>query len=122
MHELSICNALMQQVERVAHEHNADSVERIVLRVGPLSGVEGPLLQRAWPLASAGTLAAEAELVIESIPVTVRCTRCDAISDVVANRLLCASCGDFRTRVVSGDEMLLANLELSIAEPAVQSA
>ena len=113
MHELSICTALMQQVERIARDHRAGSVDRIVLQVGPLSGVEAPLLKRAWPLVSIGTLAEEAELVIETAAVTVRCTQCEAVSEVAPNRLLCAACGDFRTRLVSGDEMLLANMELT---------
>lgn len=113
MHELSVCIALMQQVERIAQEHDAERVERIVLQVGPLSGVEAPLLEHAWPLACTGTLAEAAELVIENAAVKVECTQCGAVSEAVPNRLLCASCGDFRTRLVSGDEMLLASLELS---------
>jgi len=117
MHELSICLALMQQVERIAREHEAASVERIVLQVGPLSGVEAPLLERAWPLASSGTLAQQAQLVIETAPVRVRCTQCDAVSNVRPNRLLCSACGDFRTRLISGDEMLLVNLDLSKSRP-----
>ena len=91
----------------------AGRVERIVLQVGPLSGVEAPLLKRAWPLASIGTVAEDAELVIETSVVKVRCTQCETISEVAPNRLLCAACGDFRTRLVSGDEMLLANMELA---------
>jgi hydrogenase nickel incorporation protein HypA/HybF len=117
MHELSICIALMQQVERIAREHEAGSVDRIVLQVGPLSGVEAPLLERAWPLASSGTLAQQAQLVIETAPITVRCTQCDTVSNVLPNRLLCSACGDFRTRLISGDEMLLVNLELSKLRP-----
>ena len=119
MHELSICIALMQQVERVAREHHAGGVGRIVLQVGPLSGVEAPLLQRAWPLAATGTVAEDAELLIETVPVTVRCTECDVVSEVAPNRLLCASCGDFRTHLVSGDEMLLATMELLQLEDQV---
>jgi hydrogenase nickel incorporation protein HypA/HybF len=103
----------MEQVERIAREHQSGRVERIVLQVGPLSGVEAPLLKRAWPLVSIGTLAEEAELVIEIAAVKVRCTQCEAVSEVAPNRLLCAACGDFRTRLVSGDEMLLANMELT---------
>jgi len=113
MHELSVCIALMQQVERIAQEHDAGRVDRIVLQLGPLSGVEAPLLEHAWPLACTGTLAEAAELLIEAAPVKVECTQCGALSEVVPNRLLCASCGDFRTRLLSGDEMLLASLELS---------
>ncbi|MEA2079861.1 MAG: hydrogenase maturation nickel metallochaperone HypA [Pseudomonadota bacterium] len=116
MHEFSVCIALMEQVERIAREHRARRVDRIVLQVGPLSGVEAPLLEHAWPLAAAGTIAADAELVIDAAPVRVRCTRCGVESEAQPNRLLCAGCGDYRTRLVSGDEMLLASLELSQIE------
>jgi hydrogenase nickel incorporation protein HypA/HybF len=121
MHEFSVCIALMEQVKRIAQEHQAGRVERIVLQVGPLSGVEAPLLEHAWPLAAAGTLAEAAELLIETAPVKVKCTQCGAESEAVPNRLLCAVCGDYRTRLVSGDEMLLANLELSQLRPQAVS-
>lgn len=116
MHEFSVCIALMEQVERIAREHRARRVDRIVLQLGPLSGVEAPLLEHAWPLAAAGTIAADAELVIDAAPVRVKCTRCGIESEAPPNRLLCAGCGDYRTRLVSGDEMLLAKLELSQIE------
>ena len=47
----------------------------------------------------------------------VSCTACGAESEVAPNRLLCAACGGYRTRVVAGDELLLASLELEIADP-----
>ncbi|RMG27940.1 MAG: hydrogenase maturation nickel metallochaperone HypA [Gammaproteobacteria bacterium] len=113
MHEFSLCRALLRQVEQVAREHGARRVDRIELRLGPLSGAEAALLRQAWPLAAAGTLAAAAELVIEPAPVVVRCTACGAETEAAPNRLLCGACGDWRTRLVSGDELLLAQLELS---------
>lgn len=117
MHELSICQALLDQVDGIAREHGASRVERILLLVGPLSGVEPALLQHAYPLAAAGTIAEHARLVIEAAPVRVRCGECGAESDARPNRLLCGSCGGWRTRLISGDEMLLANLELTIPDP-----
>lgn len=116
MHELSVCLSLLDQVERIAAEHGADRVERILLRVGPLSGVEAPLLASAYPLAAAGTIAEGADLVIETSPVRVRCDDCGAETEAAPNRLVCAGCGAWRTRLISGDEMLLASLELHIAE------
>jgi hydrogenase nickel incorporation protein HypA/HybF len=117
MHELSICQALLDQVERIAAEHGASRVERILLRVGPLSGVESALLTHAYPLAAVGTMAADAELVIESAEVRVRCLTCGAETAALPNRLLCGACGCFNTRLVSGDELLLANLELTLPDP-----
>jgi hydrogenase nickel incorporation protein HypA/HybF len=115
MHELSVCIAMMEQVRRIAREHNAERVEQIVLRIGPLAGVEAALLESAFPLAAAGTVAEGAELVIKASPVVVKCITCGAESTATPNRLLCGRCSDFRTRVVSGEEMLLEKLELRLA-------
>lgn len=116
MHELSICLSLLDQVKRLARDHGAERVERIVLRIGPLSGVEAPLLRHAYPLAAAGTIAADAELEFEPAPVRVHCIDCGDETEAAANRLLCTSCGSHHTRLTSGDEMLLASLEMSVPE------
>jgi hydrogenase nickel incorporation protein HypA/HybF len=118
MHELSVCMSLLDQVGAIARERGARKVTRIELRVGPLSGVEADLLRHAYPLAAAGTIAEDAELVIESAAVVVRCSQCGAESDVKINRLLCASCGDFRTSVISGEELILQSVELDELSPA----
>ena len=115
MHELSVCLSLMQQVEQIAIEQNAQRVTKIVLNIGPLSGVEPELLRHAYPLATAGTVAAKAVLVIESADIVVRCSQCEAESKATANRLLCAACGDYRTQVIAGDELTLMRVELDAA-------
>ena len=114
MHELSVCMALLDQVQRIAMKHDAVRVETITLRIGPLSGIEIPLLEHAFPLAAAGTVAEHAKLVIEFTRVRIKCTECGAESEVSPNRLLCSICGDFRTQLLSGDEMLLGQVELSV--------
>ena len=114
MHELSVCLSLLQQVESIAAERNATGVTRIELEVGPLSGVEAALLRNAWPIAAAGSLAEQAELVIDTGELAVACTRCGARTAAAPNRLLCGECGDYRTRVVSGEDMTLVRLELDI--------
>ncbi len=106
---------MLDQVRAIAEERGAAKVTRIELRVGPLSGVESDLLMHAYPLAAAGTIAADAELVIENAGVIVKCSACGAESDAQPNRLLCGACGDFRTSVVSGDEMILQRVELEDA-------
>ena len=40
MHELSICQGLIREVERVAAAARARDVVAIVVAIGPLSGVE----------------------------------------------------------------------------------
>ena len=117
MHELSVCQALIEQVLQVAAEQQKTRVASITLAIGPLSGVEVALLRNAYPLAAAGTIAEHAELLIEETEVCVRCTGCGAESRVPANRLSCPQCGELRTQLESGDEMLLKSLELEDAAP-----
>lgn len=121
MHELSVCLALTRKVTAIAEEHGASRIERIRLLVGPLSGIETALLEHAFPLAAAGTPADGARLEIITAPVVVACTACGAETACAPNRLLCGTCGDFRTRIVTGDEMLLESLDLDLPETGARS-
>ena len=112
MHELAICQSLMEQIEGIALERNAKTVVTIIVGMGPLSGVEAQLLKNAYPIASAGTIAENAELVIEDLPIRVSCSKCGSESDALPNKLICKQCGDWQTTLISGDELLLMSVEL----------
>lgn len=118
MHELSVCQALIRQLEAVSAANGGGRVELVRLRIGPLSGVEATLLRQAFPLAAAGTVAEGAELAIEPSAVVVQCRECGTRSEAAPNRMLCGGCNGFRVRMVSGDEMLLQSVELAAAGPA----
>jgi hydrogenase nickel incorporation protein HypA/HybF len=112
MHELAICQALIGQVTNVARKENAGAVSEIYVSVGPLSGVEGPLMQNAFPIAAAGTVADTATLYLDETPIRIRCEECGAESEVKMNHLVCSGCGDWRTTLISGDELLLQRVVL----------
>lgn len=112
MHELAVCQGIIEQVSSVARQHGARRVSAIKVQIGPLAGVEPQLLAQAFPIACAGTLAEAAELQMEMLPLTVRCRSCGAETEARPNRLVCGACGDWQTQVISGDEMLLASVEL----------
>jgi hydrogenase nickel incorporation protein HypA/HybF len=116
VHELSVCQALLSQVSKIAADRGARVVERITIEVGPLSGVEPALLASAFALARAGGCAAQAELLIESTMVRINCVSCGAVAQTRPNRLVCAACGGFRTRIVAGDELRLRRVELRMSE------
>ena len=113
MHELSVCQGLMRQVGKVAEQNGAESVDRILLRVGQLSGVEASLLVHAFEIARMGTVAEGAELEIEDGPVTVKCRECGTEGGVKPNRLVCPCCGDWRVEVTGGEELMLLSLDLT---------
>ena len=113
MHELSVCQSLLREVGYVAATHGAAEVTKILVAVGPLSGVEAPLLRRAFTIARAGTIADRASLEIEERPVVVSCKNCGAETRTTANALLCGQCGTWQIELRSGDELLLKSVELA---------
>jgi len=113
MHELSVCQALMGQLDALAREQAAQRVLNVVIGVGPLSGVEPQLLVQAFPIAAAGSVAEGASLTIEQRAIRVHCSECGRDSDAAANRLLCGYCGNWRTQLLSGDELMLIQVEFA---------
>jgi hydrogenase nickel incorporation protein HypA/HybF len=119
VHELSICQALLAQVAKIATDHGSSEVAGIIVEIGPLAGVEPVLLERAFAFAREGSCAAAAVLSIETTGVIVSCLSCGAQSRTAPNRLLCSACGGYRTRIVAGDELRLRRVELRA--PSVRS-
>ena len=112
MHELSICRALVAQATAIAERECAAAVERVAVSVGPLSGVDAGLLRRAFPIAVAGTLLAQAKLQVTEAPVMIHCARCDRDAAAAPNQLRCPHCHGWRTELIGGHELVLTELDL----------
>lgn len=117
MHELAVCQGLIGEVARVARENGGGRVSEIHLAIGPLSGVEAVLLERAFTIARAGTCAETAALTVTAMPITVRCRSCGGGGAAAANRLLCPDCGDWRVELASGDELQLTRVVMDCDAP-----
>ncbi len=113
MHELSLCNDLLSQVVAIAAQNNARSVESITVNIGALAGVEPLLLESAFAMICLGTVAENAQLIMQTPPVIVLCRQCGTESEVAANRLLCKACRSNETTLLSGDELILASVALN---------
>ena len=118
MHELAICQALLDQVDGVVRANGAAAVQEIVVAVGPLSGVEPTLLAEAFALARRGACT-NAELHLETAAITITCAVCGEHSECAANALVCRHCGASDTHLVSGDELMLLRVRLETeSQPA----
>ena len=78
MHELSLCQNIIDQLRELARQHDAASVSRLEVQVGVLSGVEPQLLEQAFLFAKAGTLAEHAVMRTELVQPRVACLACGA--------------------------------------------
>lgn len=113
MHETSIVRALLEQVDTQARSHRASAVRKVTVRLGELCGVEAQLLATAFETFRERTVADGAELTIETVPALWTCPQCGR--EFRRGELLqCAGCG-VPVRMIAGDEIVLARLEMEVA-------
>jgi len=111
MHEYSIVQALLNQCEDIAKEHNAIKIEKIVCKIGIMSGIEIHLFEIAFNTFKEGTICSEAELIINRQDLKLKCDGCGREFESKEPISICSVCGDI-LRVVDGEDMYLMSLEM----------
>jgi hydrogenase nickel incorporation protein HypA/HybF len=112
MHEYSLIQALLSQVDAQVKAHGAVSVRRVRLRIGEQSGVDAELLATAYETFTPGTLCGTAALQIVPVAAAWACAGCGR-PIAQGDRLQCGSCGA-PAKLVAGNELLLDQLELEV--------
>src|SRR6478736_553626 len=103
MHEHSLVCALLEQVDRLCADHGGNPVREVRVEIGPLSGVEPLLVISAFERLKQDTSAADAQLVIDNVPLVAVCCACGQESEIEDYCFHCAHCGHVEVRVVRGD-------------------
>ncbi len=110
MHEMSIAEAVLEQVLGVARDNNLLRVTQVRLRVGDLRMVVGVALLAAWEALRDGTIAAGASLEIASVPARARCRRCGREYHPEWPIFLCPACNQASAEVLAGEELVLEEI------------
>jgi hydrogenase nickel incorporation protein HypA/HybF len=112
MHELSIAYNIVTIATKAANEAGAERISAVHLRVGALSGVVADALRFSFAIAAEGTPLANAELIIEEVPVVVFCPDCRTEVTLANPRLFrCPYCDRPCGQIVHGRELELVALE-----------
>lgn len=113
MHEYSIVQALLEQCEAHAAANHAAHVDKIVVKIGVMSGVEPSLLQTAFDTFKEGTVCGGGEFVMNIQPVTIRCRGCGYEGGLGERSYCCPRCESTDVAITDGEDMILMSLELS---------
>lgn len=112
MHELSLCEGILQSLKDSAKKHNFRKVKTVILEIGKLSGVEKNALLFSFDIVFKGSLAEAAKLEIIDIPGKAWCMRC-SISIKIEQRFdACPNCGSYQLQITGGDELRIKELEV----------
>lgn len=115
MHELSIAQAMIEQLEEAVKKEDGNfcRIESIDLELGLMSGVERDALEFVFPIASQGTIAQDAVLHFEEIPVLVKCNKCNSSSNPEFPVIICMKCSSTDVDVVAGKDFKIKSMEVS---------
>jgi hydrogenase nickel incorporation protein HypA/HybF len=112
MHEMSICEGIVQTLEEAAKTQNFSRVRTVWLEIGDLAGVEIPALEFGWEVVSRHSLAEGSKLEIIRIPAQAYCLGCAQTVPVKQRFDACPECGSYHLQVVAGEELRIKELEV----------
>lgn len=112
MHEYSIVQALLTQCEDIAKENEAESVTKIVVKIGQMSGVEPHLLEIAFNTFKEKTVCDGADFVMNVQPLVIECKQCAKVTELSEVFYKCPACESLDVKVIDGEDMYLMTLEM----------
>lgn len=112
MHEMSLCEGVLQIIESEAKKQKFTKVKRVIIDVGVLSGVEIPAFEFAFEVVMRGSIAENAELQINELAAQAWCMQCAEVVTVDQRYDPCPKCGSFQLQISSGDELKVKELEV----------
>jgi hydrogenase nickel incorporation protein HypA/HybF len=115
MHELPVTESILNIVLKHAKNNDVKKIVTIYLSVGELSDLEDEWMQKYFQYLSKDTLAKDAKLSIERIPITMQCSKCSNVFTVEKKSLAkiqCPKCKEQKCSLKSGKEYYIKNMEV----------
>ncbi|BBL70171.1 hydrogenase maturation nickel metallochaperone HypA [Methylogaea oryzae] len=112
MHELSLCQGILDTLETESRKQNFHRVRSVQLEIGALSGVDEEALRFGWEAVSPATLAAGSVLDIVRIPGSAWCFDCQDTVQVEQYYDPCPRCQGHKLQVNGGEQLKIKQLEV----------
>ena len=112
MHEMALMAGMLEIIQSSAAEQGFTKVNKVVLEIGRLAGVEPEAMRFAFDVGTQDSLAEGAELEIEETPGTGLCPGCQKESPLEAFYDPCPYCATVPMRILTGREMRIKFLDV----------
>jgi hydrogenase nickel incorporation protein HypA/HybF len=108
---MSIAQSILEIVLEEGRKHGLESVKLIKLQVGEMAAVVPESLKFCFELIRENTIASQAVLEMETVPVVARCSSCGTVFEVENMVFVCVQCGEPVVEFISGRELNLLSIE-----------
>jgi len=119
MHELSMAQAIVDTVLDAAEKNNATEVVEVTIEVGMLTMLNPEQLKFLLDVIVEDTLLADAEIIIEDVPVEIDCRSCDYTrlantdgSDHYLSIVKCPQCDERNVEILTGKECNVKTIKI----------
>jgi hydrogenase nickel incorporation protein HypA/HybF len=119
MHELSMAEAIVNTVLDVAEKNNAEEIMEVTLEIGQLTMLNPEQLKFLLDVLSEDTLLENSEIIIEDIPVEIKCRNCEFTglantddSDHYLTIVLCPQCEKKDLEILKGRECNVKTIKI----------
>jgi hydrogenase nickel incorporation protein HypA/HybF len=112
VHELGLCEGVLEAVERRAEGRR---VTRVRVRVGAQHRVVPSAFDQSFALVAQGTVADGAAVDLVTVPVRVRCPDCGHEGEATDALAACPACGGLDLETEGGDELILEAIHVEEA-------
>ena len=112
MHEMSLCESMLQIMEDSAVRQGFTRVKTVWLEIGALASVETEALRFSFDVVCKDTLANQARLEIIAVPGRAWCLPCGCNVPLATRFDPCPQCGGQELQVNQGDELRIKELEV----------
>ena len=112
MHELSLCEGILQILEEQSRTQCFSRVHRVCLEIGALASVEPEALRFNFDVVTQGTLAEGSRLEIVVVPAQAWCLPCGGKVSIRQYFDVCPQCGSHQLQVIEGEELRIQQLEV----------
>lgn len=112
MHELSLCESLLDIIKATAKTQGFSRVTEVWLEVGVLAAVEPDAMYFGFDAVTKGSLAEGARLHIIEQPAKAWCIHCSSLVDIRQRFDPCPRCNTPLLQTQGGDELRIRELEV----------
>lgn len=112
MHELSVATKVLNTALASVKDDGKTSIEEIELNIGAMNDYEPEWLQKYLDKLSVGTIAENAKIKINHMPIEFKCRACGCEFEFekYGASVGCPGCGGINYEVVSGRQIEIARL------------
>lgn len=113
MHELGVVFHCIKEINAIAAENGVDKISSVTIQIGEVSTVIPYYFEDCWNWAvKKETVLKDADVVIEKIDAVTHCNSCGQNYPTVEHGKKCPYCGSDDTFLVTGNEIMIKEIQV----------